>query len=234
MTPPTTPLTTPRVGGSAPITVAVVDDHPAIAAGIAAWLSHAELPITVTASGTSAGIAWLPPGDTADVVVLDLLLDHTPTPSYGDLRRLVDHGRKVIVYSMLERRDVALTCLDIGAATYLTKAEGPEHLVTAIVAAARDQPYLAPSLSGAIAADTRSDRPSLSRREFEVLTMWFQCESKKLAADRLAITRTTVDTYLDRVRYKYARVGRPAASKAALLARAIQDGLVDLEDLKGL
>jgi DNA-binding CsgD family transcriptional regulator len=64
-----------------------------------------------------------------------------------------------------------------------------------------------------------------------VLTQWFQCESKQLVADRMRITTRTVDTYLDRVRVKYANVGRPAPTKAALLARAIQDGLVGLEDL---
>ena len=37
--------------------------------------------------------------------------------------------------------------------------------------------------------------------------------------------------YLDRVRIKYANAGRPAATKAALVARAIQDGLIHPEDL---
>ncbi|MFD1052376.1 hypothetical protein ACFQ1S_45745, partial [Kibdelosporangium lantanae] len=65
-------------------------------------------------------------------------------PAYGDLKRLVDAGRQVIVYTMREDRDTALTCLDIGAFTYLTKAEGDEHLVAAIQAAANNTPYTPP------------------------------------------------------------------------------------------
>lgn len=38
-------------------------------------------------------------------------------------------------------------------------------------------------------------------------------------------------SYLDRVRIKYANVGRPARTKASLVARAVQDGLVDVDDL---
>ena len=39
------------------------------------------------------------------------------------------------------------------------------------------------------------------------------------------------NSYIDRVRIKYANTGRPAPTKAALVARAIQDGLIDLDDL---
>ena len=74
-------------------------------------------------------------------------------------------------------------------------------------------------------------QPHLSDRELEVLTLWFQCESKQLVADRMRITPRTVGTYLDRIRVKYGNVGRPAPTKAALLARAIQDGLIDVDDL---
>jgi hypothetical protein len=38
-------------------------------------------------------------------------------------------------------------------------------------------------------------------------------------------------THIARIRSKYADVGRPARTKAQLLARALQDGLVQLDDL---
>jgi two-component system, NarL family, nitrate/nitrite response regulator NarL len=120
--------------------------------------------------------------------------------------------------------------LDIGVAAFLTKIEGDSHLVAATVAAAENRPYLPPALAGAIAANRGPQHPRLSDREREVLTQWFQCESKHLVAERMGITPRTVSTYLDRVRLKYANAGRPAPTKAALLARAIQDGLVGLDD----
>ena len=41
------------------ITVVVVDDHPAVTAGVRAWCAAASPPITVVASGTDVGVAWL-------------------------------------------------------------------------------------------------------------------------------------------------------------------------------
>ncbi|MBK1783275.1 DNA-binding response regulator [Prauserella cavernicola] len=213
------------------ITVTVVDDHPAILVGIEHWYAAAPTPIRVVASGSTVKAAWTPPGDSADVVVFDLQLSSQGAPSLGDLRRLVDAGRRVIVYTMREDEQVALTCLDLGAFTFLTKTEGADHLVAATLAAGEDRPYTPPALAGAFSANTRSDRPKLSVREEEVLVEWFQCESRDLVAQRLDISAKTVTTYLDRVRLKYANVGRPARSKAALMARAIQDGLVQVDDL---
>jgi two-component system nitrate/nitrite response regulator NarL len=71
----------------------------------------------------------------------------------------------------------------------------------------------------------------LSPREQEVLLHWFRTESKQLVAAALFITPATVNTHLARVRTKYAAAGRPATTKAALIARALQDGLVTLDEL---
>ncbi|KAA5830716.1 response regulator transcription factor [Saccharopolyspora hirsuta] len=212
------------------MTVVVVDDHPAVVAGVRAWCGLADPPIKVLDSGPSVSVAWLEPGATADVVIFDLQLDVTG-PAYGDLKRLVDAGRPVVIYSMRADRETVLTCLDIGAFTYLTKAEGEDHLVAAVQAAAGNTPYLPPSLSGAFGTDDRPHRPRLSPRETEVLLEWFHCESKEMVARRLNLTVHRVNSCLERVRVKYANVGREAPTKAALVARAIQDGLVRADEL---
>ncbi|NJQ08088.1 DNA-binding response regulator [Streptomyces lonarensis] len=211
-------------------TVALVDDHPAVLAGLAAWYAAAEPPIEVVASGADPAVVLDGPGSRADVVVLDLQLSRTG-PSYDALRQLAEDGRAVIVYTMLDSADVALTSLDLGAYTYLTKAEGDRHLVAATRAAAQNLPYTPPALAGAFGSDTRPGRPELAPREVDVLLEWFQCESKRMVAQSLGLSVHTVATYLDRVRIKYANAGRPAHTKALLVARALQDGLVALEEL---
>ena len=213
-----------------PVTVAIVDDHPAVVEGVRAWCTAAEPPIVVVASGDRPGVAAAGPGAAADVVVFDLLLD-AGIPFFHALAQLVDAGRRVVVYSQAVDNDTILRCLELGVATYLTKAEGPEHLIPALLAAARDRPYISPALGGAMAGDRRPERPALSEREREVLLAWFESDSKNLVAARFGLSAKTIDTYIGRVRIKYAEVGRPATTKAALVARALQDGLVDLSDL---
>lgn len=71
----------------------------------------------------------------------------------------------------------------------------------------------------------------LSRREREVLRTWLLCDTKQQVARALFISLGTVNTHLDRVRTKYADCGRPATTKSALLARALQDGIVGLDEL---
>ena len=138
-----------------PITVTVIDDHPAIIAGIRAWCASSTPPIEVRAVGSDVGAAWTEPGRSTDVVIFDPHLKG-PTPAYGDLRRLVDDGRQVIVYTLREDADTALTCLDIGAFTHLTKTAGEAHLVGAARAAAENRPYTPPAPSGVLGTGTRS------------------------------------------------------------------------------
>lgn len=71
----------------------------------------------------------------------------------------------------------------------------------------------------------------LSAREREILVAWLKTDSKTAVGQELFLTASTVRTYLQRIREKYARVGRPARTKAALAARAIQDGYIGLDEL---
>lgn len=76
----------------------------------------------------------------------------------------------------------------------------------------------------------RLARPSLSRREVEVLLAWLAADSKEEAAARLFISVSTVSTHVARIRSKYANVDRSAPTKAHLLARALQDGYTTLAE----
>lgn len=212
------------------ISVALVDDHEVVLAGIGAWCSAADPPITVRATcqhpDDLAGI------DTTniDAIVLDLQFDGS-TPALTTVRDLTTAGRRIIIYSMTAEPSTILTCLDLGVLTYLTKAEGKEHLVAAIHAAVSDTPYIGPTMAGAMAGNPRNDRPALSPREQEVLLQWFRTESKSLVGTALNLSTHTVNTHLGRVRTKYAAIGRPAPTKAALVARALQDGLIGIDEL---
>lgn len=212
------------------ITAVIVEDHAAITAGVRYWCDQAFPPILLIDAGDRLAEVWTGPGADADVVIFDLEL--VPgRPDFAELRRLVDNGRRVVVYSQHADTTTAIRCVDLGALAYLTKREGLDHLIPAIRAAAEGMPYTAPSLSGALVADDAPDRPHLSPRETEVLRAWFTSSSKELVAAKLNITVKTVDTHITRVRVKYANVGRSARTKSELVSRALDDGLVTLAEL---
>lgn len=216
-----------------PLSIAVVDDHDVIHTGVGVWCAQAEPPITVISNHlTAESFRTAYPATCPDLsaVVLDLEL-RSRQPDFDAVAAIVDDGHAVIVYSHLETTEVILRCLDIGAVTYLTKSEGQQHLIAAIRSAGTGEPYVGPRMAAAICSDIRAGRPCLTERELEVLKAWFQTESKDIVAKRLHLSPTTVKTHLQRVRAKYAAVGRPAVTKANLVARAVQDGLLSIDDL---
>ncbi|WP_338079766.1 helix-turn-helix transcriptional regulator [Antrihabitans stalactiti] len=73
--------------------------------------------------------------------------------------------------------------------------------------------------------------PKLSAREIEVLVSWILNDSKSSVCEQLYISPGTVNTHLSRIREKYESVGRPAPTKAIMLARALQDGHIILDQL---
>lgn len=75
------------------------------------------------------------------------------------------------------------------------------------------------------------ERPSLTTREVQVLRTWLMVDSKPAVAEELFISLGTVNTHLTRIRAKYAEIDRAAPTKAALVARAVQDGLISLDEL---
>jgi DNA-binding CsgD family transcriptional regulator len=67
-------------------------------------------------------------------------------------------------------------------------------------------------------------RPTLSRREVQVLRGIATGWTRSALARYLGISEGTVKTYLERIRRKYDDVGRPAPSQIQLYHRAFEDG----------
>jgi DNA-binding NarL/FixJ family response regulator len=214
--------------------VAVVDEHDAVHAAVELWCSQSHPAIRFAGKYFSAEqfLAEHPSPAATGVgpVVLELRKHHNGV-DFTALDRIVSRRHRVIVYSHIGTDEVILTALDRGAVTYLTKSESKEHLIDAIRAAGTDTPYVGPRMALAMLNDSTVGRANLAPREKEVLIAWFGTESKDLVARQLQIAPTTVRTHLQRVRAKYAAVGRPAPTKAALVARAIQDGIVNVDDI---
>ncbi|MFI0724521.1 LuxR C-terminal-related transcriptional regulator [Streptomyces sp. NPDC021224] len=211
-----------------PVSVVLVDHHPVVRAGLSTWCAAAEGPIEVVAEGPDVSVALYGPGRTADVVVLELL-PRDGRLTCAELHELVAQQRRIVGYTMRSGPEDALARMDLGSTAVITRAAEQRHLVTAIRAAAAGVRYAPPR--PVPSHDRPTARPLLSARELEVLVSWFRAESKGVVAKGLGISERTVNTYLDRVRIKYANAGRPASTKAKLMARAVQDGLISLDEL---
>ena len=90
----------------------------------------------------------------ADVVILDLHLANTgqPDASQGTIaiRRIVEAGYRVCVYSQEERRFVLAACLAAGATGVVSKAASLAEAEAAFRAVAADEPVIPPDITGLI------------------------------------------------------------------------------------
>jgi DNA-binding NarL/FixJ family response regulator len=215
------------------ISIVVVDRQAVVHAGLRSWLAGSDPEIKIVDHFFDpAQFRSAYPTATPDVDVVLCALEYGGHgPDFGALSQMCRLGHRVIVYSHHVTDEVILTCLDVGALTYVATSESEDHLCEAIYAARSDTPYVSPRMARALLNDRTVGRPHLSKREREVLVAWFQTENKELVGRRLFIEPSTVRTHLQRVRAKYAAVGRPAHTKAALIARAVQDGILSIDDL---
>ena len=205
------------------VTIAIVEDHPVVVEGVTSWV-NGDPARRIGVVQVTSDLAGLRREPEPDVIVLDLELGGQMITE--KIPGLVARGRRIVVFSAHVDPGTILAVLEAGAYAYVTKDEGRDHLVETIVAAASDRPHVTRSQAQAMLADTRPGRPALSAQERQALLLWFQGMSKASVGRRMAITENTVRQYIDRARMKYAATGRPAPTKDALLARAIEDGLV--------
>jgi two-component system nitrate/nitrite response regulator NarL len=211
-----------------PVTVAIVEDHPVVTAGVASWIGS-DPGQRVRLVATARDLTQLRAAPPAEVVILDLELSGELVTA--EIPGLVAAGYRVVAFSGHSDPAIVMETLDNGAHAYVSKDEGRDHLVEAVLAAAGDRPYVTRSQARAILADQRPARPALSEQEQQALLLWFQGMSKASVGRRMAISENTVRQYISRARAKYAATGRTAPSKDALLARAIEDGVIKPDEI---
>lgn len=209
-----------------PVRIALIEDTDVVVEGVRAWLAadpHGL--VTIIATGDSIEAILAGPGRSADVLVLDLELDGVMVTDR--VAELSDLGYRVVVFSVHVKPFVVQAVMNAGACAFLDKRTERDHFVDTIVAVAQDQPYVTPSMAGGLLQGVR-----LSDRERQALQYLFQGMDQASVARRLRkpdgqpVSVTTVKTYIERARAKFAATGRPCKSNYALLARCVEDGLI--------
>jgi len=123
-----------------------------------------------------------------------------------EILRRVPHARVIVLSAHKHAHDVA-DAIDAGAVGYVLKADSPDTLVAALEHAVRGTRYVAPVLSGVVAAAAASGAVRdvlavLSEREREIFRLAADCRTSPEIARELCLSRKTVDTHVNRINRK--------------------------------
>lgn len=207
------------------VSVAIVDDHDAIRLGFQVACKEFGFKILGVEATVSDLLDKLSSGE-PQVVVLDLsLADGSQVED--NVKRIIEHGSQVLIFSIADKRGLVRAAIKAGAAAIVPKANSMAELASAIQLVADGVYVNNTQTTAAIDSDLDFKEANLSPREREVLTLYASGMALKQVAFTLNIKMNTAKEHIDRVRTKYAFIGRPVSSKTELLLRAIEDGLID-------
>jgi two-component system response regulator DesR len=203
------------------IRLAIVDDHPAIAAAIAtAIVAEPDLELVGTAS-TSAEALTLVAEARPDVVVCDLWLAGEPVGLDVVVTLATrPHGPRVLVLSGFDQPSFLRAAFEAGAAGYLSKAAPVAEIVDAIVAVSRGETRFPDVTLRALRDAPR--RPS--QRELAAIRLLARGASNDEIAVGLGISVKTVESHLRRL---FGRYGVLSRTELAMLA--VREGWLGLE-----
>ena len=208
-----------------PVRVAIVDDHPMFRMGLAAAIDEMDGIELVGEAQRADQVAALVIAVAPDVVLLDVRL---VDGSGLDVNRwLAEHhpAVKVIMLTMSEDHDTALTALRDGASGYLVKGAGPERVEHALRAVAAGDVVLDQALANAVTelaqgrrTSTNRPFPQLTPREFAILELVAGGLDNQTIARRLVLSPKTVRNHVSNVFTKIQAADRP---QAIVLARRV-------------
>jgi two-component system uhpT operon response regulator UhpA len=169
-------------------------------------------------------------GKDCDVVVTDLSLADGSMVA-ENVEKIVSAGPAVLIYSIADKPNLMRAAVRAGATAIVPKSDKMESLIEAIRLAARGAIINNAVTSAMIDADLEFKQVSLSAREREVLSLYASGMSLKQVAYALNIKQSSAKEHIDRVRVKYAKLGREAGTKVDLFKRAVEDGIISGEML---
>ena len=201
-----------------PLRVAIVDDHPMFRLGLAAAIKEMDGIELVGEAQRSDEVAALIETASPAVLLLDVRL---PDASGLEVNRwLAEHHPevRVVMLTMSEDLDNALTALRDGASGYLVKGAGPERVEQAIRTVASGDVVLDHSLAQGVTELVQGRRgstsrpfPQLTNREFDILQLLAEGLDNASIARRLFLSPKTVRNHVSNVFSKIEAPDRPGA-----------------------
>jgi DNA-binding NarL/FixJ family response regulator len=187
-----------------------VDDHPIIRHGMAQLIDREQdLQVSGQAGGMAEALSAIKDAD-PDLVLVDLSLGDSGGIELIKELKARESPAKVMVVSMHDETTYAERAIRAGAMGYITKDAPNDELLTAIRQVLRGKIYLNAEMSDQLlhrvleGDDTlgRSPIEKLSDRELEVFDLIGQGLRTSDIADRLCLSRKTIETYRENIKDK--------------------------------
>jgi DNA-binding NarL/FixJ family response regulator len=188
-----------------PVRILVVDDHGIVRDGISAVLEkHPNLKVVgsvATGKEAVAAATRLVP----DVIVMDLMLPELSGVDATERILTLLPRTHIVILSVCRTSEHIFRALRAGARGYVVKEAVSADLVRAVLAVTAGERFLSSQITELVIggvlgnSETHSPLERLSKREREVLHLTVAGSSSAEIAQRLSLSRKTVDTYRSRI-----------------------------------
>jgi two-component system, NarL family, nitrate/nitrite response regulator NarL len=212
------------------IKLLLVDDHPVVRKGIGSCFNgHSQVEVVGEAvDGQEAinKVKELSP----EIVLMDIEM---PVMNGLEATRLINRDFpevKVLILSVLTKKEQVLEIIKSGAQGYVLKDSSPADLVRAIESIHNGRAFFSPDISQIMLdqyldeASDGEDSRRLTARELEVVGMIAEGQSNKDMANKLGVGVRTIETHRERVMNKL-----DIHSVAGLVKYAIANGIAKLD-----
>lgn len=212
------------------VRVFVVDDHEVVRRGMRHLIQSDDAIEIIGESATAPEAAARIPALRPDVAVLDVRLSHGNGIDVCRSVRAVDPSIKVLMLTGYDDEGL-FDAIQAGAAGYLLKSTGGSGLLAAIHAVARGESVIDPALLPRVLHKVRDEMEdhrlssgltSLTPRERRILTLLSEGFTNREIGNQVALSESTVKSYVTSV---LAKLGVEHRTQAAVLAaRSLRSG----------
>jgi DNA-binding NarL/FixJ family response regulator len=205
-----------------PLGLLIVDDHPVVRDGLRGMFTGDPRFRVLGEAGDGVEALAVAEALRPDVILLDLRMPQMNGVTAIAALRERGITARVLVLTTYDTDSDVLPAIEAGATGYLLKDAPRDELFRAVLAAARGEAVLSPSVATRLMGQLRSPaKEPLSQRELEVIGLVARGSTNREAAAQLFISEATVKTHLLHV---YAKLG--VKDRAAAVAMAFERGLL--------
>ena len=211
---------------SAPLRLAVVDDHALFRRGLVGLLNDmSEFKVVGEASNGREALEMIQSSQ-PDVVLLDVNMPEMDGIQTVEALRKLRLPLHILMLTISQQEEDLMGAIRMGADGYLLKNTEPDDLRKSILRVAGGEGTLSPEVTGAVmrALARQSEitnQTPLSDRELEVLTCLADGQTTSQIASRLFISENTVKTHVRHILEKM-----EASNRTEAVSKAIQLGLI--------